>query len=95
MSLLSLLLAFAIAAIVGSIGAQIAGRSNLGCLASAAVGYIGGLIGIYLARVLDLPLLWTISIGRRPFPVIWAIAGSALFVAIINFLSGRPSRSRR
>ncbi len=79
------LLLLVIAAIAGSIGAGLAGRKGLGCLASLALGFIGGLLGRWLAEQLDLPLLWTI----RGFPVIWAIIGAALFVAVLGLLSGR------
>jgi uncharacterized membrane protein YeaQ/YmgE (transglycosylase-associated protein family) len=91
MSLLSFLVLLLIASIAGGIGASIAGRKHMGCLASILLGFIGSLIGTYIARQLDLPLLFTLTIGGHPFPFIWAVLGAALFVALLNLIS-RPGR---
>jgi hypothetical protein len=34
-----------------------------------------------------LPELFVINIGGQGFPIIWSILGSALFVAVISFIS--------
>jgi uncharacterized membrane protein YeaQ/YmgE (transglycosylase-associated protein family) len=83
------LILIVIASIAGSVGASLAGRKGLGCLTSLALGFVGALLGRWLAEQLDLPLLWTI----RDFPVIWSVIGAALFVAVLNLISGkgRPS----
>ncbi len=94
MTLLGFILLLVIAAICGSIGQAIAGYSRGGCLVSIAVGLIGALLGYWLARVLGLPLLFVINVGGESFPVVWAIIGSALFVAIISFLTGGGRRWR-
>jgi uncharacterized membrane protein YeaQ/YmgE (transglycosylase-associated protein family) len=78
-----------VAAICGAIGRAIAGGSRGGCLVSIAVGFIGALLGSWLARKINLPDLFAISIDRHPFPVIWSIIGAALFVAIVHLISGR------
>ena len=78
-----------VAAICGAIGRAIAGGTRGGCLVSVAVGFIGALLGSWLARQLRLPDLFAISIDRHPFPVIWSIIGAALFVAIVHLISGR------
>ena len=87
MSLLSFLVLLVIAALCGGIGASLAGRRNLGCLASIALGFVGALIGTAIARALDLPLFFSLRIGGHPFPVIWAVIGASLFVAFLNLLS--------
>jgi uncharacterized membrane protein YeaQ/YmgE (transglycosylase-associated protein family) len=79
------LLLLIIASIAGSIGASLAGRKGLGCLSSLALGFVGALLGRWIAEQLDLPLWWTI----RDFPVIWSVAGAAIFVAVLNLISGR------
>jgi uncharacterized membrane protein YeaQ/YmgE (transglycosylase-associated protein family) len=89
MNLFSFLLLLLIAFMAGSLGASIAGRRHLGCLPSIVLGFIGALIGTFIARELDLPLLFRISIGSHPFPIIWAILGAAVFVAFLNLLSPR------
>jgi uncharacterized membrane protein YeaQ/YmgE (transglycosylase-associated protein family) len=59
-----------------------------------ALGLVGAFLGTVLAEKLDLPLFWTPHIGGHPFPIIWAVIGSALFVALLGLISG-PSRQRR
>lgn len=90
MSLLDFVILLAVAGICGAIGQAIVGYSRGGCLASIALGFIGALLGAWIARVLNLPELFQLVIGDQPFPIIWSIIGSALFVAVIAFLTPRP-----
>lgn len=78
-----------VAAVVGSIGQALAGYSAGGCLLSIVVGFIGAYLGLWLAGVLNLPEVFMISIEGRPFPVLWAIVGSALFAGILGLLFRR------
>jgi uncharacterized membrane protein YeaQ/YmgE (transglycosylase-associated protein family) len=89
MDLMSFLILLLVAGVCGSIGQAIAGYSRGGCLVSIALGFIGALVGIYLARAIGLPELFAINIGGKPFPIIWSIIGSALFVAIISLITRR------
>ena len=87
MTLMSFLILLLVAGICGSIGQAIAGYSHGGCLVSIALGFIGALVGMWLARLLGLPELFTISINGAKFPIIWSIIGSAVFVAIISVIT--------
>jgi uncharacterized membrane protein YeaQ/YmgE (transglycosylase-associated protein family) len=87
MSLFGFLFLLFIASVAGSLGAHLAGRRGLGCLASIALGLIGALIGTFLARELNLPLNPYIRFGSHNFPIIWSVIGAALFVAFLNLLS--------
>ena len=87
MTLLQLLLLLLIAGICGSLGQAIAGYSRGGCLVSIALGFIGALLGMWIARLLGLPELVPVVIGGTSFPIIWSIIGSALFVALITLLT--------
>ncbi len=89
MSVVEFVVLLIIAAITGTIGQSIAGFYVGGCLVSAAVGFIGALLGAWLARQLGLPELFVVNIGGQPFPIIWSIIGSALFVAVISLLTRR------
>jgi uncharacterized membrane protein YeaQ/YmgE (transglycosylase-associated protein family) len=87
MSLVELLVLLLIAGVAGSIGQAIAGYSAGGCLTSIAVGFIGALIGMWLARQFGLPEPFPVTVDNNTFPVLWSIIGSALFVAVISFIS--------
>jgi uncharacterized membrane protein YeaQ/YmgE (transglycosylase-associated protein family) len=78
-----------IAGVCGAVGQAIGGYSHGGCLVSIALGFIGALLGRWLAGVLGLPELLAIPVGRMSFPIIWSIIGAALFVALINLISRR------
>ena len=69
----------------------IGGFSRGGCLVSIALGFIGALLGMWLARQAGMPELFAVNVGGKSFPVVWSIIGSALFVAVIGLIS----RSRR
>jgi uncharacterized membrane protein YeaQ/YmgE (transglycosylase-associated protein family) len=87
MTLVDFLILLLIAGVCGSIGQAIAGYSRGGCLVSIALGFIGAIIGVWVARHMGLPELFSIHIGDTNFPIIWSILGSALFVAVISFIS--------
>jgi len=89
MSLTQLLILLLVSGICGSIGRAIAGYSLGGCIVSIALGFIGAIIGVWLADALHLPHLFFVHIGGESFPIIWSIIGSALFVAVISFLTRR------
>ena len=91
MTLFDVLLLLIVAGICGSLGQAISGFSRGGCLVSIALGFIGAVIGMWLARKLGLPELYTVHIGTTSFPIVWSIIGSALFVAIISLLTRRSS----
>lgn len=87
MTILDLIVLLIIAGLCGALGQAITGFSRGGCLVSIALGFIGALLGMWLARQLGLPELFPIQIGTTSFPIIWSIVGSALFVAIISLLT--------
>lgn len=87
--LIQLLVLLLIAGVCGAIGQAIGGYSHGGCLVSIALGFIGALLGTWIAGALHLPELFVIPVGGTHFPVIWSIIGAALFVALINLISRR------
>ena len=89
MSVVALLLLLLIAGVCGAAGKAIAGYFPGGFLASIGVGFVGALLGTWVARAVGLPELFAINVGGTSFPIIWAILGSALFVALISLISGR------
>ena len=89
MTLFDVLILLIIAGICGSLGRAIVGYSHGGCLVSIALGFVGALLGMGLARQMGLPELFAIRIGDTSFPIIWSIIGSALFVAVLTLLTRR------
>jgi uncharacterized membrane protein YeaQ/YmgE (transglycosylase-associated protein family) len=89
MSLTELIVFLVIAAICGAIGKALAGGARGGLVVSTVLGFIGALLGPWVARQLKLPEPLMIHIGGHPFPVLWSIIGAALFVAILHLISRR------
>ncbi|KAB2969267.1 MAG: GlsB/YeaQ/YmgE family stress response membrane protein [Thermoanaerobaculia bacterium] len=89
MSLPALLILIVIAAVCGALGKAIAGSARGGLIVSIVLGFIGALLGPWVAGKLSLPEPFMVTIGGHPFPILWSIIGAALFVAIIHLVSRR------
>jgi len=87
MTLFDLLILLLVAGICGALGQAIAGYSRGGCLVSIALGFVGALVGMWLARMMGLPELFPVQIGGTSFPIVWSIIGSCLFVAVITLIT--------
>jgi uncharacterized membrane protein YeaQ/YmgE (transglycosylase-associated protein family) len=89
MTLTHFIVLLIVAGICGSIGRALAGYSHVGCLGSIALGFIGALIGVWIARALRLPEVFVWRVRGENFPVLWSIVGSALFVAVLSAMTRR------
>jgi uncharacterized membrane protein YeaQ/YmgE (transglycosylase-associated protein family) len=89
MSVLEFLVLLLIAGILGAIGKALVGYSRGGFLTSIALGFIGALLGTWIARRLGLPELFAVNVGGTSLPIIWSIVGSALFVGVLALLTRR------
>ncbi len=89
MSPLGLIVLVIIAAVCGAIGKALAGGARGGLLISTVLGFIGALLGPWVALQLKLPEPLVIHLSGHPFPVLWSIIGAALFVGFIHLISGR------
>ena len=87
MTLLDVLILLLVAGICGALRQAIAGYSRGGCLVSIALGFVGALLGMWIARLMGLPELFPVRIGGTSFPIIWSIIGSALFVALLTLIT--------
>jgi len=90
-----LLLLILIAAVVGAIGRQIAGGTRGGLLVSIVVGFIGALLGPWIALQLRLAEPLVVRVDGHSFGILWSIIGAALFVALVHVASGRRYGRRR
>ena len=89
MTLIELVFVLVVAAVCGALGKAIAGFYPGGVLVSIGVGFVGALLGSWIARAAGLPDLFVIRVGATAFPVIWSIVGSALLVGLIALVSNR------
>lgn len=89
MTPLDLLVLLVVAGVCGSLAQSLVGYSHGGCLASIALGFIGALLGTWLAGVLGLGEMLPLWIGGRSFPIIWSIIGAALFVTLLHLMRPR------
>jgi uncharacterized membrane protein YeaQ/YmgE (transglycosylase-associated protein family) len=64
-------------------------EASAGLFVSIALGFIGALIGLWLARQLNLSEPLVLLVSDQPFPIVWSIIGAALFVARLHLMSGR------
>jgi len=82
--------------IVGGLTGWIAQRftgSRRGMLTSTALGFIGALIGSWAVRQFELPVIWTLHVGHTSFPIVWAVIGAAVVLALLGL--GTRRRWRR
>jgi uncharacterized membrane protein YeaQ/YmgE (transglycosylase-associated protein family) len=86
MTALEFLALLVVAGASGALGQALAGGGRKGCLFSVLLGLVGAWIGRWLADAFDLPRLFVIEIDGRPFPVVWAVLGAALFVMVLSIL---------
>lgn len=86
MTLGGLLLLLLIAGVCGSLAQALVGYSHGGCLASIALGFIGAILGTWLAELVGVREILAVQIGGQSYPVVWSIIGATAFVAILNLL---------
>lgn len=78
-----------IAGVCGSLAQALVGYSHSGCLVSIALGFIGAILGTWLARQVGIHDILAVQIGGHSFPIVWSIIGAAMVVALLNLLSRR------
>jgi uncharacterized membrane protein YeaQ/YmgE (transglycosylase-associated protein family) len=89
LSVESLIILLIVGGLVGVIAQKLAGYSRGGCLTSIAIGFIGALIGSWAVKQFRLPEIYILRIGDTSFPIVWAIIGAAVFVAVLGLLTRR------
>ncbi|HEY2405395.1 MAG TPA: hypothetical protein VGI10_05315 [Polyangiaceae bacterium] len=92
-TLTGLLILLIVAGVCGAIGRAIGGGTGGGVFVSIAVGFVGALLGTFIAHYFRLPELLMVTVDGRNFPILWSIIGASLFVALVHLVSGAPWRS--
>jgi uncharacterized membrane protein YeaQ/YmgE (transglycosylase-associated protein family) len=85
--MIDILISLIIAGIAGSIARSLSGFSRGGCIISIIVGFIGAIIGTWLARELQLPDPLTITIRGTTYNLLWTIIGAVIFTAALSLLT--------
>jgi len=86
MTILEFLILLLVAGVCGAIGQALAGASRGGFLVAVALGFVGALLGVWIARGLKLPEIFVIRLGNVDFPIVWSIIGATLFVLVISLV---------
>ena len=89
LTLSGLIVLIIIAAICGAVGKALAGGAPGGLIGSIALGFIGALLGPWVAHQLHFSEPLALHVSGQPFPILWSIIGAALFVALLHLMSGR------
>lgn len=85
--MIDILISLIIADIAGSIARFLSGFSRGGCIISIVVGFIGAIIGTWLARELQLPDPLTITIRGTTYNLLWTIIGAVIFTAALSLIT--------
>ena len=93
----SIVVTIIIAGLCGALAQLLVGYTRGGLLASILVGFVGALLGSYLASLLGIPPILPVF----GVDVVWTIIGAAIFVALLSLVMGgrryggyRPFRRR-
>jgi len=89
LTLPGLIVLIVIAAICGAVGKALGGGGGGGFITSIALGFIGALLGPWIAGQLNLGEPFVLRLSGQSFPILWSVIGAALFVALLHLVSGR------
>jgi len=90
--MVDILISLIIAGIAGSIARSLSGFSRGGCIISIVVGFIGAIIGTWLARELQLPDPFMIVIRGTSYNILWTIIGAVIFTAALSLIT--PNKNK-
>jgi len=85
--MIDILISLIIAGIAGAIAKSLVGLNRGGCIISIVVGFIGAMIGTWLAREFNLPDLIVFNIRGTEYHILWTIIGAVIFTAILSLIS--------
>jgi uncharacterized membrane protein YeaQ/YmgE (transglycosylase-associated protein family) len=94
-SLVGLLVLLLVGAICGAIAEVIVGYSPGGFFAAAVIGFLGALIGSWLAPRLGLPSVFVVNVDGYRIEILWAILGAVLLLLVLSLFRRGPYRRRR
>ncbi len=86
---MSLFIVLLVGAVSGYIASRILGGDGFGLLGNIAVGVIGGMIGNWLVKVLNISM-----ISGIPGDFVSAVGGAIVLLFMLDFLKSRSNSSR-
>ncbi len=86
MTLIDFLILLVVAGIAGVIAEALAGFSAGGFLVSIVLGFIGAMVGLWIARGLSLPEYFSLSLGGTSFPLLWSIIGATVVLLVLKLI---------
>ena len=95
MTIVDILLLILVGGICGAIAEMIVGFSPGGFLASVAIGFVGALVGTWLARQLALPSVFAVTIAGYTIEILWAILGAIVLLLVLSLFRRRTYYRRR
>ena len=91
MNLIDVLLMAIVGIICGSVAQLTSSYSRGGWIANLGFGFLGAMAGVVASRLFNAPEIYDLKMRAVNFPIMYAIIGSVLFVAVIGFFV-KPSR---
>jgi uncharacterized membrane protein YeaQ/YmgE (transglycosylase-associated protein family) len=85
--MIDILISLIIAGIAGAIARSLSGFSRGGCVISIVVGFIGAMIGTWLAREMQLPDPFVLKIRGTSYNLLWTIIGAVIFTAVLSLIT--------
>lgn len=74
-----------IAGVCGFIASQLMGAKRMNIIFMIVLGFVGAIVGRWLAGFLHLPIMFEVHVGAHSFPLLWALIGSIVTVGIASF----------
>jgi uncharacterized membrane protein YeaQ/YmgE (transglycosylase-associated protein family) len=94
MTLVGLVILILIGVVCGAIAEGLVGVRLGGIFTAAALGFLGAVIGTWLAVQLRLPSLLVATVDGQHIEIAWAILGAILIVLLLSLIRRVPYRRR-
>lgn len=84
----TILVTLIIATLVGALAQLVVGYTRGGCLTSVLIGFIGALLGNFIASWLGMPNILVIGGPDWRIDLVWTFIGAAIFTALLALILG-------
>jgi uncharacterized membrane protein YeaQ/YmgE (transglycosylase-associated protein family) len=92
MTLVGLVLLIIIGAVCGAIAEGLVGVHIGGVFTAVVLGFLGAVLGTWLAVRLRLPSLLVVTVDGQHIEIAWAILGAVLIVLFLGLIRRTPYR---